>query len=63
MIGEYPSIWVSEDTPFESTKEVISAYLYGRVETQSEEWCCFGGAEQIEIQFNECWKCGTSQPT
>jgi len=57
------SVWIAAGAPFQLAREVVLTFSRGQElgEPQSEPWCCPGCREQIEPQFNECWKCGTNR--
>lgn len=63
MIGNCPSFWVKVGTDFELAHEVVSllSRKQATVESLTETWYCSTCKEDIEVQFTECWRCGTSQ--
>ena len=63
-VGDLPPIecWPQlsvEDDDFSVAKRIIEAAL---TETAGPAWTCNACGEEIEGQFTECWKCGTSRP-
>lgn len=66
--GELPvdvcSVWISDDRQFERANALLVSYLNGDVarELRSRNWRCPKCGEQLEGQFNECWKCLTARP-
>jgi len=64
MIGDYPSIWVAAGADYAQSQSVISALSckHADLETPGGAWICARCGESIEVQFTECWCCGTNQP-
>lgn len=54
----FPEIWVIEDNEFEKARELRDAVAKSPSLPQSS-WTCPSCGEQLEGQFDSCWKCGT----
>ena len=67
-----PSVWVLEDADFPQAFEIAREYSErsrtGRQHLSQDEkkpekvWVCLSCGEEIEKQFSDCWKCGSSCP-
>lgn len=56
----FPELWVVDDELYPRAKSLLRQWM----ETTSENlptWSCSGCGEQLEGQFNACWKCGSSR--
>ncbi|MFO7753610.1 MAG: DUF2007 domain-containing protein [Desulfobacteraceae bacterium] len=59
-----PSVWLFEDSDYDSAKQVVTEYEKNISEYSSDEenWTCRSCGEESEGQFAECWNCGTKRP-
>lgn len=58
-----PSVWVADDS--DAPRAALILAEYGRQEIPDRaraSWVCPNCGEDVEVQFTECWHCGTSQP-
>jgi Putative prokaryotic signal transducing protein len=56
----WPELWVMEKTKVELAKQIVAKVL----EPQDDDlrhWRCSECGEEIDGQFTDCWKCGTSR--
>jgi hypothetical protein len=55
----YPELWVMDDNDYSEALTLIEQNQNSAV--AGKPWTCEQCGEQIEAQFNVCWKCGDSQ--
>lgn len=66
-IGELPpnecwlELWVFVENNYLTAKNLIEEALAPSVKTDGS-WRCQTCGEQLENQFNICWKCGSNRP-
>ncbi len=54
-----PTVWVLDPVDEKRAREVLAAYVSGRVEGgDAEPWTCPGCGEEHAAQFRACWECG-----
>ena len=53
----YPELWVVDDELFTRASSLLKQFMAS--ESASTPWTCSQCGEQLEGQFNSCWKCGT----
>ena len=56
----YPEVWVVEDSEFERACELRDAVTKVPTAPKSS-WTCPSCGEQLEGQFESCWKCGANR--
>jgi hypothetical protein len=64
MIGDFPAVWVVDDTDFLRARTLV-AELSDRPNgagTPVDDWHCLRCGERIEASFAVCWRCGASHP-
>ena len=63
LMGEVPmsesfvELWIVDDAQAEAAREIFS----GSRPASSVPWTCPGCGEDIEAEFDECWKCQTGR--
>jgi hypothetical protein len=59
-----PTVWVLDDGDESDALNVIEEYAALAVPpaAPAETWKCAACGEELELQFDECWKCGTHRP-
>ena len=58
---QFPEVWVVEELDYERGRELLRQFA-GQDETEGRErgpWHCSRCGEEIEPQFDICWKCGS----
>ena len=61
--GEYPEVWISDDTNFERARMLVEEFL-GKTRKDAAPaatWTCPQCGQQLEAQFQECWKCADTE--
>ena len=56
----WPEIWLRHDRDYNRALAIVSAFVKPSG-TSHSAWQCSCG-EQLEGQFEVCWKCGASRP-
>ena len=56
----WPELWVMNDAQFSKANKIIQEEIEKHKENQ-EPWQCSHCGEQLEGQFNSCWKCGENR--
>ena len=56
-------VWITSDSDYEWTIKLVSEYDQSKQVPQKQgwPWKCTKCGEQLESEFTECWKCGTSR--
>lgn len=55
-------LWIAKDEDFEKAKEILNSYLKSdNVNKSHDNWNCKQCGEEIEGQFDTCWKCGNQK--
>jgi hypothetical protein len=54
-------IWVENDLQYDDAEKIIKTALSEELPS-SPPWICSKCGEENEIQFSECWKCGSEKP-
>ena len=57
----WPELWVVDESQAEEAKQIISEALES-TEHEPAHWKCPRCEEEMEGQFDVCWKCGTNRP-
>ncbi len=57
----WPELWVVDESQAEEAKQIIREAL-GPTEGEPAHWKCPQCEEDVEGQFDVCWKCGTNRP-
>jgi hypothetical protein len=59
-----PSVWVDEASA-ETALAIIESYANrnAATDTLDQPWRCPACGEQVESQFESCWKCGADRPS
>jgi hypothetical protein len=60
-----PSVWVLNESDVPRALALLAEYGHeeGPGAGRAGSWRCPGCAEQVELQFTECWHCGASRPS
>ena len=53
-----PELWILDDEVLPRARHLLEAW---QSEESGTDWLCPGCGEQIEGQFDACWKCGRSR--
>ena len=53
-----PEVKVLEDSDYLSARAMVEDYLESRKNPVSKHTNCIKCGEEIEVGFNQCWKCG-----
>ena len=53
----WPELWVMDDSDFKQAQVIVNEELRTRTK-HHPHWKCPKCGEQLEGQFNVCWKCG-----
>ncbi len=56
----FPELWVLNDEDAPKAQALLESRLKPK-EPAGSTWTCSECGEQIDEQFNSCWKCGTSR--
>lgn len=58
-----PTVWILDDTREVEARRLVAEYFASRADSDHSQplWRCPTCDEQLEEQFTECWKCGTSR--
>ena len=59
FLETWPQLWV-DDPLFDWASQVIERDLH-QPATPGEPWTCPNCGERIEVQFTECWRCGSAK--
>ena len=57
----WPQLWVIEDNKYDEAAAIVSAASLENAVEPAGRWLCACG-EELEGQFTDCWRCGTSRP-
>ena len=57
----WPQLWVIEDNKYDEAAASVSAASLENAVEPAGRWLCACG-EELEGQFTDCWRCGTSRP-
>ncbi len=66
-VGEIPpleawiELWVLDETRVREAQRIIEA-AQSEADTEQQPWRCPKCGEELEGQFDQCWKCGTERP-
>lgn len=62
--NSYPSVWVIDEDDFDRAKALIAKYEESMAKPLQENtnWLCPHCGEKMELQFTQCWNCGTVRP-
>ena len=61
-IGQrYPSVCVKDDAESARARDLVKSFLQELKEAEEVDWTCAECGETLEMQFLECWQCGTSR--
>ncbi len=52
----YPELWVVDDDLYPRAMSLLKQLMGS--ESTSQSWVCSNCGEDVEGQFNSCWKCG-----
>ena len=58
----YPSVWVKNDAESGAARRLVESFLQEIEEEVEPPWACAECGETLEVQFLECWQCGTPRP-
>lgn len=58
----WPELWVLEDKQYQAAIAIVSAASLENLVEPAGRWICGVCGEDLEGQFTDCWKCGTSRP-
>jgi hypothetical protein len=63
FIEVFPELWVVNDEDYERAIEVLEPYYQPQAEpVNAPNWSCPSCGVEVEGNFEECWKCGSSRP-
>lgn len=55
-------LWIINDEDFENAQKILNTYLNSDNAHKSENtWKCKQCGEEVEGQFDTCWKCGNQK--
>ena len=57
----WPEIWVVDDRDFEHACALVDEVV-STADAPAPPWRCASCGVQMEGQFTDCWRCGTSRP-
>jgi hypothetical protein len=62
-----PTVWVVDDAQEQEALQIIEEYTAELAPPapsapEPASWRCAACGEQLEAQFDECWKCGARRP-
>ena len=60
FLETWPEVWIIDKSKTEAAQEIVKNILE-KPQGKKEVWTCISCGEQIEEQFDQCWKCGESK--
>lgn len=57
-----PELWIGDDADYAAAQRVVERVLADLQRISGGPWRCPACGENIEAQFDACWRCGAPRP-
>lgn len=57
----WPELWLIDEDMYGECRRLIDEFLHAD-EGELVPWCCPVCGEEIDGQFNQCWRCNAGRP-